>query len=157
MAYCDSWGRRVGHDWATKLNWLKTEVKSYPTSDTHISFSAYHCKCKFRCFQNSVKSVQSICLDLSLHRICWEIQCSCIFFILSVRDKLTTVCMWMRMGLFWRCGFGSENPCKFFGSFLFDVWTPCASASQTFISLKIKQNMKSTWLCLNSVGNTVGT
>ena len=22
LAYCNSWGRRVGHDWATELNWL---------------------------------------------------------------------------------------------------------------------------------------
>ena len=26
LAYCDSWGCRVGHDWATELNW--TEVMS---------------------------------------------------------------------------------------------------------------------------------
>ena len=26
LAYCDSWGHRVGHDWATELNW--TELRS---------------------------------------------------------------------------------------------------------------------------------
>ena len=26
LACCDSWGRRVGHDWATELNWRKVNV-----------------------------------------------------------------------------------------------------------------------------------
>ena len=25
LACCDSWGRRVGHDWATELNWLQAD------------------------------------------------------------------------------------------------------------------------------------
>ena len=27
LACCDSWGRRVGHDWATELNWTKKLLK----------------------------------------------------------------------------------------------------------------------------------
>ena len=34
LACCDSWGRRVGHDWATELNWteLKTSKMSLDNS-----------------------------------------------------------------------------------------------------------------------------
>jgi len=28
LACCDSWGRRVGHDWATELNWSDKYLKS---------------------------------------------------------------------------------------------------------------------------------
>ena len=28
LACCDSWGRRVGHDWATELNWRESQVTS---------------------------------------------------------------------------------------------------------------------------------
>ena len=29
LACCDSWGHRVGHDWATELNWIFTECLLY--------------------------------------------------------------------------------------------------------------------------------
>ena len=33
LACCDSWGRRVGHDWATELNWTESW-------GTYLTFSA---------------------------------------------------------------------------------------------------------------------
>ena len=40
LACCDSWGRRVGHDWAAELNW--TELNWYSTGNsTHCSVMTY--------------------------------------------------------------------------------------------------------------------
>ena len=36
LACCDSWGCRVGHDWATELNW--TELKSLPPKPQTVTF-----------------------------------------------------------------------------------------------------------------------
>ena len=49
LACCDSWGRRVGHDWATELNWTEeTQVWSLGQEDpleegmaTHPSILAW--------------------------------------------------------------------------------------------------------------------
>ena len=30
LACCNSWGCRVGHDWATELNWTKLNARSWP-------------------------------------------------------------------------------------------------------------------------------
>ena len=43
-ACCDSWGHRVGHDWATKLNWT-TEGKQYVFSNVE-----YGTRCLMRKF-----------------------------------------------------------------------------------------------------------
>ena len=29
LACCDSWGRRIGHDWATELNWREKSERSF--------------------------------------------------------------------------------------------------------------------------------
>ena len=36
LACCDSWGRRVGHDWATELNW--TETATIGKHSVHLMF-----------------------------------------------------------------------------------------------------------------------
>ena len=36
LACCDSWGRRVGHDWATELNWILEKETA-----THSSIFAW--------------------------------------------------------------------------------------------------------------------
>ena len=33
LACCDSWGHRVGHDWATELNWTESRLTVYITSN----------------------------------------------------------------------------------------------------------------------------
>ena len=42
LACCDSWGRRVGHDWATELNWSRSLVSL--KLSLHCSYSAF-CNC----------------------------------------------------------------------------------------------------------------
>ena len=37
LACCDSWGLRVGHDWATKLNWSFSWLKSFDGEKRSIS------------------------------------------------------------------------------------------------------------------------
>ena len=47
LACCDSWGRRVGHDWATELNWTghqdRCNYKSLYGTDTDMNDSV-HCQ-----------------------------------------------------------------------------------------------------------------
>ena len=31
LAFCDSWGRKVGHDWATELNWIQLHILNHGT------------------------------------------------------------------------------------------------------------------------------
>ena len=37
LACCDSWGRRVGHDWATELNWTELKVILCSAAYLHVS------------------------------------------------------------------------------------------------------------------------
>ena len=36
LAGCSPWGRRVGHDWVTELNWLKSCSKSYILTNSQL-------------------------------------------------------------------------------------------------------------------------
>ena len=42
LACCGSWGRRVGHDWATELNWLLTTVDMLNIT-VYVHFNFVNC------------------------------------------------------------------------------------------------------------------
>ena len=48
MGRCNSWGRRVGHDWVTELNWTKTP-KFYSAKNYHANFQPE--SFQYRCYQ----------------------------------------------------------------------------------------------------------
>ena len=57
LACCNSWGRRVGHDWATELNWTEPYPR-WQYSSVESSRQQLSSPCKQVIFLNSVFCVQ---------------------------------------------------------------------------------------------------
>ena len=60
LACCNSWGRRVGHDWATELTWTELKQKCSPV------FQYILCQTIF-CHRNTIKKWVSIKLQIQIY------------------------------------------------------------------------------------------
>ena len=72
LACCNSWGRRVGHDWGTELNWIllpESSATNRNTTDlTWFLTSVYcvpNCKCCLQKLKHGHMVTYQCCLSLS--------------------------------------------------------------------------------------------
>ena len=59
LACCDSWGRRIGHDWVTELNWIELKPPEISTSFTYKYWYKIKCVCFSPVTPSSVSLIHS--------------------------------------------------------------------------------------------------
>ena len=55
LVCCDSWGRRVGHDWATELNWTDATVSKKPVESGTKMKSKSPFLLSYKCYSLIIK------------------------------------------------------------------------------------------------------
>ena len=77
LSCCSQWGRRVRHDWATKLNWTKwrkIDIFNYQHGFYYLSWY-----CTMLVFNENVRAFNLYVKSSTSYKLVWELVHSCVF------------------------------------------------------------------------------
>ena len=77
LSCCSQWGRRVRHDWATKLNW--TKWRKFDIFNYQHGFYCLSWYCTMLVFNENVRAFNLYVKSSTSYKLFWELVHSCVF------------------------------------------------------------------------------